>query len=77
VEEGPHIVKVRMGGDTEGAPLPKHRPKLRIAPGHPPHLRKKHGIGLRNAFIGFCHLKAFPDGLGWSPVIGEDGQASF
>ena len=27
VEEGPHIVKVRMGGDTEGAPLLKQPPQ--------------------------------------------------
>ena len=33
--------------------------------------RKKHGI------VGFCHVKAFPDGLGWSPVIGGNGRARF
>jgi hypothetical protein len=38
-----------------------------MAPGHPPHLRKKHGI------IGFCYIKFFYDGWGWRMVIGEDG----
>ena len=33
VEEGPHIVKVRMGGDTEGAPLLKQPPQTPHCPG--------------------------------------------
>jgi len=60
-----------MGGCSDGAPLQPHRLKSRIAPGHPPHLRKKHGI------IGFFYIKVFYNGWGWRMVIGEDGRARF
>jgi hypothetical protein len=33
VEEGPHIFKVRMGGDTEGAPPPETPPQTPHCPG--------------------------------------------
>ena len=44
-----------MGRRSKSILLLKHHPKLRIAPGHPPHLRKKHSI------VSFCHVKVFSD----------------
>jgi hypothetical protein len=68
---GPAYRQGKNGRGLRGCPTPEYRPKLRIAPAHPPHLPKKHGI------VGFCHVKAFPDGRGGEQGDREDGQASF
>ena len=67
VEESPYIVKLRVGRRSKSILLLKHHPKLHIAPGHPPHLPKKHIIGLKNALNRFLLCQSLPRWAGVEP----------